>query len=686
MVQYYTLEQAAQLLQMTPEKLRDMVRQGKIRAFQDRGTMRFRSQEIDEMARVQGLGSDPGLPLGEVSKPSSSTRRRAQTIAAPPAAESTDNINLGGPDEHAVPLGESPSGRTKNTTGSSAKRKTPSSGKPSKLNPAAKASDSDVRLVPDASSMDFELSADDPPAAKSPVPRPRTSRSAPDPLKSDSDIRIEIPTPGSDSDVKIISPVPGSDSDVKIVGDDSDTDHEAIPLSGQSRSKTPSDSDIRMELSDDRLPVASNPNRPGSEPMVTEEIDLDLEALSQEAAKSKPPSSKRSKTQPSKPPSRPTHLPITSPFELSDDDIPAPATPPGSSKSGQALSDSSSDFEVTLDESSPVGSDPAAPKLSLDDEEVSLGELSGSSGSSGINLEAPVDSGISLEADGSDEMEFELSLDDGTSSAESDVGVGAAELPPGESSEFELSLDEAGIAPGDSDSEFELTLDDSGSSELAVEGTDNESASDSEFELTLDEDGGLGPVDESSDLIVEEEGENLFEETDFDVPALEDESGSEAVALEESSSDFDLAVDESSVELEPSEASGSQVVTMDEEDADEGAETAARSARRREEGEEEGLDLDLEEGEETEPLEDELDEEGMAVARGRAQYVEAAPSEWGVYPALMMLPCVIVLFLVGLMGFELVQGMWGYHKGTRITGLIVHPLTEMIMGEKLPQN
>lgn len=680
MVQYYTLEQAAQILQMTPEKLRDMVRQNKVRAFQDRGTMRFRAQEIDEMARVQGLGSDPGLPLGEVSKPSSSARRRAQTTAAPPPADdSTDHINLG-QDDQVVPLGESPSGRAKNTTGSSARRKTPQSGKPSKLNPAAKASDSDVRLVPDASGMDFELSIDDPPAAKSPVPRTRQSRMASEPLKSDSDIRIEIPTPGSDSDVKIISPTPGSDSDVKIIGVDSDTDHEAIPLSGQSRSKTPSDSDIRMEL-DDGLPLAPSSGRPGSEPMVTEEIDLDMEALAQEAAKSKPPSSKRSKTQPTKPPSRPT-LPTTSPFELSDDDIPAPATPPGAGRSGRALSDSSSDFEVTLDESSPVGSDPSAPKLTIDDEEVSLGELSGSTGSSGINLEAPVDSGISLEADGSDEMEFELSLDDGSSSAESESGVGAAELPPGESSEFELSLDEAGISPGDSDSEFELSLDDSGSSELAVEGTDAESGSDSEFELTLDEEGGLSPVDESSDLIVEEEG-NLFEETDFDVPALEDESGSEAVALEESSSDFDLAVDESSVELEPSDLSGSQVVTTEDEEVDEGAETAARSARTA--GEEEGLDLELEEGEEGEPLEEEIDEEGVPV-RGPAVYAESAPAEWGVYPALMMLPCVIVLFLVGLMGFELVQGMWGYQKGTRITGLIVHPLTEMIMGEKLPQN
>ncbi len=683
MVQYYTLEQAAQLLQMTPDQLREMVRQNKIRAFQDRGTLRFRAQEIDELARVQGLGSDPGLPLGDGSKPPSSVRRRTQQAAPPSTEESTD-------DQQAVPLGESPSGRSKGTPSSSAKRRTPP-GKSSKVNPAAKASDSDVRLVPDGSSMDFELSLDDnPPAAKSPPPKPRKSGLIPDSQKSDSDIRMEA------------APSPGSDSDVKIVPDDSDTDNEAVHL-GQSRAKTPSDSDIRMEL-DEPLPGTGHPNRPRSDPLVTEEIDLDLEALEQDAAaKSKPPSSKRTKTPQTKSPSQPK-LPASSPFELSDSDLPAPATPPTRSKSGKALQDSSSDFELTLDDSSPVGDssplgdssptgDSSLP-LNLDDEEVSLGELSAASGQSGINLDAPADSGISLEADGSDELEFELSLDDGSPSAvKSRSGGGKKSGPPAESSEFELSLDPGEGPPADSDSEFELSLDDSGSSELALEGSDaeSESGSDSEFELTLDEEGGLSPVEEeSSDLAVEEDEGNLFEETDFDVPALDDESGSEAVALDdESSSDFDLAVDDS-VELEAS-ASGSQVVTVDEgEESGEADETQARSARRgraaaEEEGEE-GLDLDLEGSDEAEMPEEEVEEEEGAVRpRGPVQYAEAPPAEWGVMPALVMLPCVIVLFFVGLIGFELAQGMWGYHKGTKVTGMLIHPLAKSLIDDKLPE-
>jgi len=65
MVQYYTLEQAAQLLRTTPDQLKEMAKKNEVRAFQDRGTLRFRSQEIDELARSRGLGSDPDLQLGE---------------------------------------------------------------------------------------------------------------------------------------------------------------------------------------------------------------------------------------------------------------------------------------------------------------------------------------------------------------------------------------------------------------------------------------------------------------------------------------------------------------------------------------------------------------------------------------------------------------------------------------------
>ena len=72
MAQYYTLEEAARVLHMTAEQVKKLAEGKKVRAFRDRGTFRFRSQDIDEVARSLGLGSEPELQLGEVPPPKKS--------------------------------------------------------------------------------------------------------------------------------------------------------------------------------------------------------------------------------------------------------------------------------------------------------------------------------------------------------------------------------------------------------------------------------------------------------------------------------------------------------------------------------------------------------------------------------------------------------------------------------------
>src|SRR5262249_6643137 len=62
---YYTLEEAARVLGMIPDKLSQMAQRREIRAFADRGTWRFRTQDVEEMARRLGRGSSPELQLGE---------------------------------------------------------------------------------------------------------------------------------------------------------------------------------------------------------------------------------------------------------------------------------------------------------------------------------------------------------------------------------------------------------------------------------------------------------------------------------------------------------------------------------------------------------------------------------------------------------------------------------------------
>lgn len=641
MQQYYTLEQAAQILRINPEQLKEMARKKEIRAFQDRSGWRFRAQEIDEMARERGFGSDPELPLGEATK----------AKAGDSGGKDVFNFSLEADESDEVPLGKDPA--SSGVRSGSGSRKTGASKSPPKAS-----SDSDVRLVMDGSDVDIAYNENSKAAAsKAPVsPAPKKGGSS----KS----RMGMPTK-DDSGVRIVPLDQASDSDIKAPHDSD------IPIGHHS--KKPSDSDIRIEeIHEGRA----------RDQMVTEEIDLDAEQRKAEAAAKAKGKGKGTRHRPK--PGSAAALPTTSPFELSENDLDmdGPTIPPASRAPAKtpADTDSSSDFELKpMGDSSPLLGSDEMPAL-MGDDEVGLGELTGAKGGSGINLQDPVDSGISLEQESSDSMEFELSLDSGSTPKPAP----AAKSTPDSSSEFELSLSDDDSSPtdGGSSSEFELSLDaegsdlavDEGSSDLVLETPGSDS--DSEFELTLDESGGLSVEEEG-----EAAGEDIFE-TDFEVPSLDEESGSEAVALDEGdtdleSSEFDLSLD--------GEESGSQVVPLeDEEDYDEGAATVQRQAAgavaEDEEGMEdigEALDEDLDQ----EPaLEEEEDLEPAAVSAA-----PAPPAEWGVMPALVLLPCTILLFVVGLMSFELIQGMWGYHKGAKVSNLIIRPIAKMVSGEdKLP--
>jgi hypothetical protein len=292
------------------------------------------------------------------------------------------------------------------------------------------------------------------------------------------------------------------------------------------------------------------------------------------------------------------------------------------------------------------------------DDEVSLGEHHAAAGDSGINLAEPADSGISLEKDkeGSDEMEFELAPEAGRTPQ-----PGPLHVERDSSSEFELSTEGAAASSeeADSSSEFELSLD--------AADEPKQADSDSEFELTLDDSGGLAAMEDSSSSESAIEQEKDIFETDFEVPALDEESGSEAVALEEGadleSSDFDVDVNE--------ESSGSQVVSLeDEPEADESAETLAAGPRR-------GGASRLADSDGGVALEDEEEEE---LVEGRVPALAAAPVEWGPVPGVVMLIGLPILFLVTLMGFEMLQTQHGYHKPGVLTGAIAN-----MVGEKLPE-
>jgi hypothetical protein len=391
------------------------------------------------------------------------------------------------------------------------------------------------------------------------------------------------------------------------------------------------------DSSEDFVPLASSEDvvtlggtKSGRLPKSAPDSDIKLEAAS---GKNKPPSSKVKKQAADQP---------TEEFELDSGRVKGPKTPQKGQKFEVSSDpdikikppkepvDSGSEFELSL---APDSSDEFDLKLSDDDsDEVQIGTMPRSvkAGDSGINLQAPADSGISLE-DKSSSSEFELQLqaDEGKPSSKPKK-PSTDKIPPS----VQAKTDE-------SDSEFELTLDDSGEK----------------------------PATESTTTFDSGEQKDIFE-TDFELPALEDESGSEAVGLESDtdveSSDFDLAIDESDAGAE--EASESEVVAIDEEEAE------APTRRRRAEAEDE-----LDELEAAEDVDLEAEEE---VRPSRAP-VAAAPATWGTPWVLMLLLWAPIMLLTGMMGFELLHSMWGYQQPYKPTGGLIRFIAESV-GDKLP--
>jgi len=641
---YYTLEEASRILGIDAEELSQKAQKREVRAFADRGTWRFRTQDIEELARQRGMSSTPELQLGEApkAKPHDSPARRH---AAQPADDAgVFDFSLGEGDQVEIgrePLFEAPGGSKRSAGKPSSKRGIGGGRTP----PPKPGSDSDVRLVAEGSDVGFQLAPDSKGKPDSKV-KPDSSKvklgEGPASGARPASKKTQM-APGSDSGVRLVPMGTEADSDVKIVPDSGE--HEPVPPAKEAKPGT--DSDIRIEPAPGPKSGVRLGERAPEDSVLTEEIDLDAELRKAELeAKGKKPKSK--------PRAKPSQLPSTSPFELSDSDLEAPKStnvPSTAKRKKDSSSDfelkpasetDSSDFELAVreDSSSPLDVAEESPVLQIQsDEDVDLGvRPTGKAGhDSGINLEQPADAGISLEQGGSsDEIEFELSLD-------------SAESTP---------------KPAKATSEVD---------------------SDSEFELTLDDSGGLAPLEEESKSPEASDQEKDIFETDFEVPPLEDESGSEAVALEGSdtdleSSDFDLALSDEDVATE--EDSGSQVVVLeDEEQVDEAAATVARPSRHAVPAA--GEDEEAATAENLVSEEEVLDEEEPVRVRRAAP--AAAAADWGVLPAAVLIPCVLIMSLVGLMGFELLHTMWGYHQPYKVSGVLIRPLSEMFVSD-LPKD
>jgi hypothetical protein len=199
MAQFYTLEEAARVLGMSPDELKSKAQHREIRAFLDGGSWRFRVVDIDELARRLGMGSDAELRLSDLEVPAA-------------GAENLEDLDLS-----EFQLGVSKPDLAPETMDLSSYR-----------------SHGGEKPVPESgSSSEHDILFDD----LSVPPNPVTGSSSViigmqtgGKLPSDSDVRL-VPDNvkgASDSDVRLASPDPDlkqpSDSDVTLIKEDT-ADH-----------------------------------------------------------------------------------------------------------------------------------------------------------------------------------------------------------------------------------------------------------------------------------------------------------------------------------------------------------------------------------------------------------------------------------------------------------------------------
>lgn len=391
----------------------------------------------------------------------------------------------------------------------------------------------------------------------------------------------------------------------------------------------PGDSDVRLEK-----PTGPTDEDDPEGRVKTEEIEVDL---------SGPPSA-------SIKPSSSTRLPasnISGPGSgVSQSGSSSGKIPAASDVEGDPDGDSS-DFDLDLGDAESDSLDLELPSDSSDEVDLSIPDIGPAPDSkrgieSGINLGKPADSGLSLEKGGPKTGKYGQPSD--SSEEDFDLAIDGPDSTPGGPVSGKMKMQ-------DSDSEFDLTLDD--------DSLDGESSGSGSSPT------GLG------------KGKKDIFETDFDLPADED-SDSEVVSVDEdSSSDFDLDINEDDMLLD--DESASEVVALDDD---------LESVEEVDDLEEVEIGEDLDEGPSASGAlrgvsarDDDDEDDDLDDRPGRA--VPMAPAQWGALPAVVLLPSMILVFMGGLMSFEMVRGMWGYHQPSKPGNMLVSTIADTL-GMKVP--
>ena len=247
---YLSLEEAAALLGIKPDELIRLREKGEVRGFADRGTWKFKADDIAECHRRRQPDSDPDLQIIDDIQDSDSDDlgRQATVIRKGGDPKSDSDVQL---------ISQDLKKKQAQLSGSSAEIPTIGSDSDSDVRlvepvkAAGKGSQSDVTLViPNAgkkSDSDSDVRLMDAPLSNlgsdSDAKLAKPGRSM---MGSDSEIRLST----TDSDIRL-SPFSDSDSDVKLIGPksagtkhDSDSDVTLLLKGGKDSTSPQSGSDL----------------------------------------------------------------------------------------------------------------------------------------------------------------------------------------------------------------------------------------------------------------------------------------------------------------------------------------------------------------------------------------------------------------------------------------------------------
>jgi excisionase family DNA binding protein len=567
---YLSLQEAADILGISEEKLKQARADGDIRGFADRGNWKFRQEDVDEYGRTVQLDSSPEVPLMDdgnvladddaISEQPTIIRKQEEDsnifsddddlgegasdsgvrlvldskLISAPLGDSGDDVLSDSSVDIPLSLGDSDDEIALNDDDSSegVSVEIPVSLSDSSQDGLVLEDDDDDVLDLGRSDSDVRLDVDLGDEEGSAVVLPGAD--------SDSDVRLLDQTqpmilgdapdlglgPDSDSDVAMVNT--GSDSDVKLPSDSEGISAEDLSLDSDVRLiKTDSDSDVRLQTSnsdsDVRL-LSPSPNlEPGS--------DSDVALVDH------------------------TDAGIELSGDNSDDDIVL-----GAADSGIALDvGGDSDISLEIAEDSGISLDIADDSgialdiaddsgIALDvgtDSDISLaaGDDSGLSldmgADSGISLDAPTDSGISLDAGdlAATAPAMDLGKSSNESTADTMVQMSAFDGVDDDDDESDFEL---GALEGDSSSDTSVLLfddedddaDDRAATMIKKKGADSEETFDLDagevFDEEFEDDDLLGEDDEIEDFADDEEF--MADEDDFDDSFASEDGAADFVA------------------------------------------------------------------------------------------------------------------------------------------------------------